>query len=427
MKKLSLFLVFVIFAGLELSAATYYVKKTGDNSLDGTSWATAWSTISKAVTTAANADEILVGQGTYNEAITINVAKSLTFRGGYLPATGVQDYTQKTIIDGTSLARRFLVTVTGTGKITFDGFTFQNFQDASAGGVLNIKEGFTTDLINCSFINNKSDRNNGGAVNITGTEATQVNNIVNCEFYGNNAAGAGLGGAVVSTSNILNVINSTFSNNTATHATYTSPIYANNKIYIYNSIIWGNTGVQLNTLRAVYTLNHNIIQGGTATTSNGSGGSLTLVNSAAIDANDVNPLFVNQSTGNLKLGATSPAINTGLNSLFPSTITTDIINNDRIIATTIDLGCYESIDSSTQLKGLNDITECQVYPNPTKGILNIKSSDLAGTDIKVFNTTGVLMLSKKANNSNTTIDLSNMSKGLYFVVVKNNLYKITLD
>jgi len=57
---------------------TYYVATTGDDSNDG-SLASPWLTIQHAVDTAAEGDTIIVGDGTYNESITVTTA-GLTLR-----------------------------------------------------------------------------------------------------------------------------------------------------------------------------------------------------------------------------------------------------------------------------------------------------------------------------------------------------------
>ena len=56
-----------------------------------------------------------------------------------------------------------------------------------------------------------------------------------------------------------------------------------------------------------------------------------------------------------------------------------------------------------------------VYPNPSKDILTIKS-DKAITSIEVYNNIGVLV-SKPELKSNNQIDLSGLSKGMYFVKI----------
>ncbi|WP_428230575.1 T9SS type A sorting domain-containing protein [Flavobacterium sp.] len=60
-----------------------------------------------------------------------------------------------------------------------------------------------------------------------------------------------------------------------------------------------------------------------------------------------------------------------------------------------------------------------VYPNPTKGVLNIKNVSLEKAD--VYNALGQLVKSVRLNSSNTdsTINLSGLPKGIYYVYLIN--------
>lgn len=52
-------------------AATYYVRKSGSDGAAGTSPATAWATLGRAVATAGAGDRVVVGAGTYSEQVTL--------------------------------------------------------------------------------------------------------------------------------------------------------------------------------------------------------------------------------------------------------------------------------------------------------------------------------------------------------------------
>ncbi len=64
-----------------------------------------------------------------------------------------------------------------------------------------------------------------------------------------------------------------------------------------------------------------------------------------------------------------------------------------------------------------------IYPNPSNGIFNINLENTDNT-IEIYNINGQLILSQKANDSNTTIDLSSQAKGVYFVKItsEQNVY-----
>jgi len=65
-----------------------------------------------------------------------------------------------------------------------------------------------------------------------------------------------------------------------------------------------------------------------------------------------------------------------------------------------------------------------IYPNPSNGVFNI---NLANTDniIEIYNIKGQLILSQETNDSNTTIDLSSQSKGVYILKLQFDEQTIT--
>jgi hypothetical protein len=68
----------------------YYVKTTGNDSLDGLSWTNAWKTINKAATTVADGVTVHIGFGTYDaEPATNKIAPQNIGSSGiyYLPET----------------------------------------------------------------------------------------------------------------------------------------------------------------------------------------------------------------------------------------------------------------------------------------------------------------------------------------------------
>ena len=61
-----------------------------------------------------------------------------------------------------------------------------------------------------------------------------------------------------------------------------------------------------------------------------------------------------------------------------------------------------------------------IYPNPSDGIFNVELSNV--NTIKVLNTLGSVVYQEKinANETKTTIDLSNFANGIYFIAVMND-------
>jgi hypothetical protein len=69
-----------------------------------------------------------------------------------------------------------------------------------------------------------------------------------------------------------------------------------------------------------------------------------------------------------------------------------------------------SIDESIFQAGIN------IYPNPSKGIFTIKSSELKMQSCAVYNVLGACVFSQQSNLTNQiNIDLSTHAKGIFFV------------
>jgi photosystem II stability/assembly factor-like uncharacterized protein len=71
----------------------------------------------------------------------------------------------------------------------------------------------------------------------------------------------------------------------------------------------------------------------------------------------------------------------------------------------------------------------KIYPNPSNGIFQIESSKNAATNIEVYNIAGGLVYQNNFSNKLTTINLSELSAGLYIVKLKSensiSTYKIS--
>jgi hypothetical protein len=123
---------------------------------------------------------------------------------------------------------------------------------------------------------------------------------------------------------------------------------------VRNSILWNNqsssgSGTISATITnniSTNTLTHSLAQGVGV-----SGGSWT-ADTSYVDGGDnihEDPLFILDidpssaptTTGNLRLGAGSPAIHVGGNHHVPEGVTTDLDGNPRIIGDAVDMGAYE--------------------------------------------------------------------------------------
>lgn len=141
---------------------------------------------------------------------------------------------------------------------------------------------------------------------------------------------------------------------------------------------------------------------------------ITYINNKQTDAKNQSPLFLDLENGNFQLSTNSPAIDSGKNDLFPTTMLTDLNNQQRIFNSIIDLGCYEFVQSTGINKTMAD--DIQVYPNPASGYLMIKSKSPLQR-IQLTDLTGKIVYQQSVSNGVEliSIDITNLSKGIYLL------------
>ena len=75
--------------------------------------------------------------------------------------------------------------------------------------------------------------------------------------------------------------------------------------------------------------------------------------------------------------------------------------------------------------GINEFTQdnlFSIYPNPSKNVINIKAdSKLIGESFLILDNIGRIVLQGKVVSENTTIDLSNLSGGIYMFSFGENM------
>ncbi|MBN1901753.1 DUF1565 domain-containing protein [Candidatus Sumerlaeota bacterium] len=160
---------------------TYYVKTDGDDGAAGTSWETAYKTITKAVNIAIDGDVIWVKEGTYQEGDTITIPQGVSLYGGF---AGTEATLEKrnisehpTIIDGGYLYRCFY------NYGTIDGFyiTKGKFWIDFGGGIYN-EHGIVS---NCTLYTNEA--NSGAGI------YNSYGKVTKCNFYENKCGSYGAG------------------------------------------------------------------------------------------------------------------------------------------------------------------------------------------------------------------------------------------
>ena len=82
---------------------------------------------------------------------------------------------------------------------------------------------------------------------------------------------------------------------------------------------------------------------------------------------------------------------------------------------------YLSIDAQNK-------QEIAIYPNPSMGNINIEiQADYLNEMLRIYNVYGQLNHNEILNNLKTTIDLTSLNSGVYFISIKNKSYKLILD
>ena len=72
--------------------------------------------------------------------------------------------------------------------------------------------------------------------------------------------------------------------------------------------------------------------------------------------------------------------------------------------------------------------EIVIYPNPSTGNINIEiQADCLNEMLRIYNVYGQLIHDESLNNLKTTIDLTSLNSGVYFISIKNKSHKLIID
>ena len=87
-------------------------------------------------------------------------------------------------------------------------------------------------------------------------------------------------------------------------------------------------------------------------------------------------------------------------------------SNVAVLTVNNNLGIYETLQGNL----------FSVYPNPSQSIVNVKADiKLMGEVYTIYDNTGKIVLNGKLNSQNTTIELGNLSGGIYMFSVGENM------
>lgn len=267
-------------------------------------------------------------------------------------------------------------------------------------GVLN--QNYTLNFDSCIMRNNFSGTNSqilyAGA---NGYSWIANGTLKNCLFY-NNSSTSGASCLYLSASNAnsgnqnginVDIINTTFASNTGVSGNVIKTVDGSN-VRIKNSIIYNNGSLTPFTIGGSLggpSLQNTISQGG------------------QISGQNVDPLL----NANFTLQATSPAINSGNNTLLPANTNFDLAGNNRIVNTTVDMGAYE-YDAALNSTTFTTFKEFKVYPNPTSNEIFIDCMENLES-VKLLSYDGKLLL----ETQNKHLSIQDLPTGIYLLVLES--------
>jgi hypothetical protein len=403
-----------------------YVTPGGSG--DCSTWATA-CTLQAALTAATSGDEVWVAEGTHTpgtiRSATFQLKSGVAVYGGFAGTETTRSerdwVAHPTVLSGdvgtpgdNSDNAYHVVTGSGTdATAVLDGFTITggNANGSSrpnncGGGMYNVFSSSPT-LTNVTFSGNSAGDGGGGGGMCNDYSSPTLTNVT---FSANSAAYRG--GGMVNYNSSPTLINVTFSGNSAAYdgggmfnlqygsLTLTNVTFSGNSasdegggMYnegsnptLTNCILWGNTattGYQIYNSSSTPSISYSDVQG--------SGGSVGWDTTLGTDGGgniDADPLFVvpvptipmPNTGGDLRLHATSPAVDAGDDTAVPAGITTDLDGNPRTIGDAVDMGAYETLPAviSITRAGANPTNAASV---PFTVTLNVR---VVGVDTTAF-------------------------------------------
>lgn len=284
-----------------------------------------FSTIQTAINGSMDGDVILVAPGVYREAINVTEHIELRSTGGAAVTT----------IDAAGLNATVVQCGSANGPVqVIAGFTITGgVADTPFFGGGGMHIGGEALILNCRFLANRALGAFPGGLG-GGLTAYGFATVINCEFVGNHADDDG--GAVAVVEGIIKLVNCTIVSNDAFGVGGATAWDA--EIYLYNSIVRGNSPAADQIGCCVTYPFHSNIEGGPSSDGNF----------------DADALFVREpdpgpdkswgtsddDPGDLRLRPGSPCIDAGNNDLVPKGVALDLAGNPRFVDDpfTIDTG-----------------------------------------------------------------------------------------
>lgn len=325
----------------------------------------------------------------------------------------------------------------GTGTIRFNNCDFIENHSSGWGGGLH-SDGANMSLLNCRFISNQSSHFGGGA-SFWGYYNPL---LVGCGFYKNEALNGAGGLLLDETSTNGYFINCTFSDNISPEGS-AMIIAESGMVQMTNSIIW-NEDISSEDLIHIYdfeeedstilNIDHTDLQGGENS---------LIVEPGKIALNwlennmNFMPEFTDPENSDYSLNWNSPCIEAGKGDTSGLHLPlTDLNGDPRIVNPRIDMGAYEyQFPVNINLPHPLD-SSFRIYPIIASNRIKIEFPQTYWEDqliLKICSSTGseVKSFGKIIGSSETEVDVSELSPGLYFIVILDsynflNTFKIVI-
>jgi hypothetical protein len=188
-------------------------------------------------------------------------------------------------------------------------------------------------LVNVIFEGNRAGH--GGGLFCESSSCSVVNGV----FYGNSAISDG-GGMVSLVDADTSLVNVTFSVNTAPLAGAVHNV--GSTLVVRNGVLWGNSVGEVVYSGGILTIAHSLVEGGCP------------VGAICTEIVNDDPMLVDATVGNLRLGTDSPAIDAGDSGVLPGDsvdldgdgdtaepIPVDLDSIWRVVNDVVDMGAYE--------------------------------------------------------------------------------------
>lgn len=155
-------------------------------------------------------------------------------------------------------------------------------------------------------------------------------------------------------------------------------------------------------------------------------GFLTFKSSTNQEANALfsDPMLLNPVLSDFHISMGSPAINAGDPNFVAGPFETDMDGKPRIDNTRVDIGAYEYSTTTGTLNAFINTSDI-IYPNPNKGEFIIKISQKGNYYIRIYNNTGIEIMSTSSTQTETLIDIKNAQSGIYFIKIDSDNLSIS--